>query len=93
MVPDALATLRRQDINNHDIDWVKLLTPGLIPGMISIIYGMSVWRNDIKCKYMFLFPLKNLARKELITTAHREPMMLYLCGSLYVEFKGGWHNT
>ena len=27
---------------------------------------MSVWRNDIKCKYMFMFPLKNLARKGLI---------------------------
>ena len=35
-------------------------------GRISIIFGMSVWRNDIKCKYMFMFPLKNLARKELM---------------------------
>ena len=26
---------------------------------------MSVWRNDIKCKYMFMFPLNNLAHKEL----------------------------
>ena len=25
-----------------------------------------MWSNDIKCKYMFMFPLKNLARKELI---------------------------
>ena len=24
-----------------------------------------MWRNDIKCKYMFKFPLKNLARKGL----------------------------
>ena len=24
-----------------------------------------MWNNDIKCKYMFLFPLKNLARKGL----------------------------
>ena len=23
-----------------------------------------MWCNDIKCKYMFIFPLKNLARKE-----------------------------
>ena len=30
-----------------------------------MILGMSVWRNDIKCKYMFMFPLNNLARKEL----------------------------
>ena len=26
---------------------------------------MSMWRNYIKCKYMFLFLLKNLARKGL----------------------------
>ena len=25
-----------------------------------------MWGNDTKCKYMFIFPLKNLARKELI---------------------------
>ena len=24
-----------------------------------------MWTNDIKCKYMFSFPLKNLARKRL----------------------------
>ena len=24
-----------------------------------------MWRNDTKCKYMFMFPLKNLARKRL----------------------------
>ena len=27
-----------------------------------------MWRNDIKCKYMFMFTLKNLARKELRLT-------------------------
>ena len=26
-----------------------------------------MWRNDIKCKYMFMFSLKNLARKGLIS--------------------------
>ena len=26
---------------------------------------MSMWRNDQECKYMFLFPLKNVARKGL----------------------------
>ena len=30
---------------------------------------MSTWRNDMKCKYMFLFPLKNLACKELRSPA------------------------
>ena len=27
-----------------------------------------MWGNDIKCKYMFMFPQKNLARKGLIKT-------------------------
>ena len=26
---------------------------------------MSMWSNDIKCKFMFMFPLQNLARKGL----------------------------
>ena len=52
--------------HHHDIDYVKQVSPGLLRGRISTIYGISVWRNDIKCKYMFMFPLKNLARKELI---------------------------
>ena len=53
-------------ISNHDIDCVNYVSPGLIRGGISIIDGMSVWwRNDIKCKYMFTFPLKNLARTDL----------------------------
>ena len=33
--------------------------------MISISCVMFMWRNDIKCKYMFLFPLKKLAHKGL----------------------------
>ena len=28
-------------------------------------YGMSVWRNDIKCKYMFIYP-ERFSHKELI---------------------------
>ena len=24
-----------------------------------------MWSNDIECKYMFMFPLQNLAHKEL----------------------------
>ena len=59
-----------QDINNHDIDYVELVSPGLIRGMISIIFGMSMGKNDIKCEYMFIFPLKNLARKELKDACH-----------------------
>ena len=27
-----------------------------------------MWRNDMKCKYMFMLPVKNLARKGLINS-------------------------
>ena len=33
--------------------------------LVSTACAMAMWRNDIKCKYMFLFPLKNLADKGL----------------------------
>ena len=33
---------------------------------ITIMSGMPLWSNDIKWKYMFIFALKNLARKVLI---------------------------
>ena len=32
---------------------------------------LCMWSNDIKCKYMFMFPLKNLARKGLKGPQHR----------------------
>ena len=53
--------------------YVKQVSPGLIRGRISTIYGISVKRNYIKCKYMFMFPLKNLARKELRITNQWQP--------------------
>ena len=31
----------------------------------SSTWVLSMWRNDIKCKYLFMFPLQNLARKGL----------------------------
>ena len=37
---------------------------------ISTICVISMWRNDIKCKYMFMFPLKNLAHKGLTICHH-----------------------
>ena len=64
-------SLRHQDISNHDIDY------GLLRGRISTIYGMSVWRDDLK--YMFMFALQNLARKELRTTGVLPHVMLLPC--------------
>ena len=56
-------TLRRQDISSHDIDYVEYVGPSLTWGRILSTCVKSMWRNDIKCKYMSMFPLQNLARK------------------------------
>ena len=46
-----------------------------------------MWRNDIKCKYMFMFPLKNLARKGLIRRNIFLPIITWFSN------KGGWDLT
>ena len=56
-------SLRCQDISSHDIDSVEYVGPGLTWGMILSTCVTSMWSNDIKCKCMFLFPLKNLRVK------------------------------
>ena len=58
-------SLRRQDVSSHDIDYVEYVGPGLTWGSILSTCVISMWSNDMKCKYMFKFPLKNLARKGL----------------------------
>ena len=30
-----------------------------------------MWRNDTKCKYMFMFPMRNLAHKGLMNAEHK----------------------
>ena len=59
-------SLRRQDISSHDIDCVEYVSPCLTWGRILSTCVISMWSNDLKCKYIFMFPLKNLARKGLI---------------------------
>ena len=68
MAADALApyVVRRQDISSHDIDFREYVGPYLIWGRILSTCVISMWRNSIKCKYMFMFTLKNLARKGLM---------------------------
>ena len=41
------------------------LTTFFIEFWTLIYLCISIWRNDIKCKYMFMFPLQKLARKGL----------------------------
>ena len=58
-------SLRRHDISTHDIDYVEMVSPCLTWWRIPTTCVISMWSNDIKCKCMFLFPLKNLACKGL----------------------------
>ena len=44
---------------------IEYVSPCLTLGRILSTCVMSVWNNDIKCEYKFMFPLKNLARKGL----------------------------
>ena len=48
-----------------NIDYVEYVGPGLAWGGILSTCVISMWSNDIKCKYVFMLPLQNLARKEL----------------------------
>ena len=54
----------------------------LTQGKISTTYVMmTLWMNDINCKYMFMFHLKNLAHKGLRHTAcsyHQHIDWIYL---------------
>ena len=63
--PTSCRSLRRQDISSRDIDYVRYVGPGLTWGRILSTSVKSMWSTDIKCKYIFMFPLQNLARKEL----------------------------
>ena len=67
-------SLRRQDISSHDIDCVEHVAPGLTWVRFLSTCVVSMWSNDIKCKYMIMFRMQTLARKELsygtLLTAH-----------------------
>ena len=61
----CLGSLRRQDISSHDIDYVEYVGPCLTWGRVLRNCVIWMWGNDIKCKYMLIFPLQNLACKKL----------------------------
>ena len=76
---------RRQDISSHDIDHVEEVGSCLIWGRISTTCVVSMWRNDTKCEYMFMFPLKNFGRKGLIKN---------ISGQLKLYYRAvGWPHT
>ena len=47
--------------------FLEYVGPGLTWGRILTTCVKSMWSNDMKCKYMFMFPLQNLAHKGLTT--------------------------
>ena len=56
-------SLSRQDINGHDIDYVEYVGFGLTWKRILSTCVIPVWSNDMRYKYMIMFPLQNLAHK------------------------------
>ena len=62
----------RQDISSHDIHYIEYVGPYLTWGRILSTCVISRWSNDTRWrKYMFMFPLKNLAHKELTAIRHQ----------------------
>ena len=58
-------SLRWQNISNNDTVFIEYVGPSFTWGRILSTGVKSMWMNDIKCKYMFMFPLKNLPCKGL----------------------------
>ena len=77
-------SLRRQDISSHDIDYVEYMSPVLTCGGILSTCVKSMWSNDIKCEYMFMFPQKNLARKGLKLWVVMMPNLMSLVALQFV---------
>ena len=75
----------------HQQPWYWLCRISLTRGGISSTYVLLVWRNDIKCKYMFMFPLKNLARKGLTYWIDLKIIQVILHFQSY--FGVGFNNT
>ena len=62
MAADALAPYLSRTSAAIDIDYIEYVGPGLTWGRILSTCVISMWSNDIKYKYMFVFPLQNVAR-------------------------------
>ena len=82
----------RQDISSHDIDYVEYVGPGLTWGRISSICVVLMWSNYIKCKYMFMFPLQNLARKGLKKKSCENLICLKCTSNGYIRSQLCWVN-
>ena len=55
-----------------------------------------MWRNDTKCKYMFMFPLRNLARKGLRSSPNglmSEANVTAVAGDADVQAERNWKRS
>ena len=77
MTVDALATFRRQDISSHDIDYIEYVGPGLTWGRIVSTCVISMWCNDIKCKYMFYVPSEKFSTKTRYGVSNNWPFYCF----------------
>ena len=75
-------SLRRQGIGTNDTDYVEEACFCLTRGTISITCVMPVWRNDITCRYNFMFSMKHSAHKGLT----EDPRTHYSCFSSALKF-------
>ena len=79
MAADALSPyVARTSAAMIYINYIEYVGPYLTCGRISSTCVISVWRNDTKCKYMFMFALKNLARKGLMSHILSRKMIMVL---------------
>ena len=51
--------------STHDIDHKEWVSSCLTWGRISTTCLMSMWRNEINCRYICMFPVENLVHKRL----------------------------
>ena len=75
--PSYLGLSRSISLRRQGICYVEYVLVLLEEGFLSTCVR-SIWSNDIKCKYMFVFPLHNLARKELTCAVPLWSIVSYL---------------
>ena len=72
-------------ISSHDIDYIEYVGPHLTCGGIVRTCVVSMWKNDIKCKYMFMFTLKNLACKGVWCILYQRINVQYFWSLLWLS--------
>ena len=65
MAADALAPYVARTSAAMILTMIEYVGPSLTLGSVLSTCVKSVWRNDIKYKYMFMFPQKKIACKGL----------------------------